>query len=127
MARCAGRAARWILLWSVDATELSPRWSHSRPTRESQPSGFKRSATYCVRHVARSFCQEVSCEAEGLGSSTNRRAMKVRQAERFLKRMRKYSVEEKALKMKTRKKEHAGTIEYYEARRVECEENRRSA
>ncbi len=50
---------------------MSPRWSHSRPTRESQPSGFKRSATYCVRHVARSFCQEVSCEAEGAGSSAN--------------------------------------------------------
>jgi len=62
-----------------------------------------------------------------LGSSTNRRAMKVRQAERFLKRMRKYSVEEKALKMKTRKKEHACTIEYFEARFVELEADRRAA
>jgi hypothetical protein len=43
------------------------------------------------------FCQEVSCETAGAGSRANRRAMKIRQAERFLKRMRKvYRGREKA-------------------------------
>src|SRR6266849_1556348 len=107
MARCAGPEARWILLSAAEPMELSSGWSHSRPARESQPSGFKRSATYCVRHAASSLCQELSCEAAGAGSSESRIAMKVRQAERSLKRMRKYNVDEKALKMKMRKKEHA--------------------
>src|SRR6266849_3610276 len=107
MARCAGPPARWILLLAAEPTELSPGCSHSRPTRESQPSGLKRSATYCLRHAARSFCQEVSCDAVAAGSSASRRTMKVRQAERLLKRKRNYSVEGKALKMKMRMRGHA--------------------
>src|SRR6266849_3661904 len=107
MARCSGPPLRWILLSAAEPRELSPGWSHSRPVRESQPSGFKRSATYFARHAARSLFQEVSCEAAGAGSSANRRAMKVRQAERFLKRMRKYSVEGNARKKKMSMKEHA--------------------
>jgi len=45
-----------------------------------------------------SFCQGVSCDAAGAGSSANSRAMKVRQVERPPKRMREYSVEENAPK-----------------------------
>src|SRR5437588_9712993 len=94
MARCAGLpVARWILLSGPEPIELSPGWSHSRPVRESQPSGFKRSRTYCVRHAARSFCQEVPCEAAGSGNSANKRAIKVRLAKRSLKRMSKYNLE----------------------------------
>src|SRR5260370_1495565 len=114
-ARCAGPAARWILLSDAEPTGLSPGWSHSRPARESQPSGLRSSALCSARHAAVSFFQEVSCEAAGAGSSTNRRAMKVRQAERFLKCMRKYTVEEKTLKMKLRKKKHDRATAYFEA------------
>src|SRR6267154_906413 len=95
IARCAGPEGKWILLSVAEPTELSPGCSHSRPARASQPSALRRSALCCSRQTAFSFCQEVSCEAAGAGSSASRRAMKVGQAERFLKRMRKYTVEEK--------------------------------
>src|ERR1700674_30351 len=90
---------RWILLSAAEPMGLSPGWSHFRPTRESQPSGFRRSAVCSVRQAEFSFCQEFSCGAASAGSSANRRAMKVSQAERSLKRTRKYNVEGLALKM----------------------------
>src|SRR5260370_25397601 len=114
-ARCAGPEARWILLSDAEPTGLSPGWSHSRPARESQPSGLRRSDLCSARQAAVSFCQGVSCEAAGAACSANRRAMKARQAERFLKCMRKYTVEEKTLKMKMRKKEHGRATDYLEA------------
>jgi len=73
------------------AGELSPGWSHSRPARESQPSGLRRSALCCSRQAAFSFCQEVSCETAVADSSVSNRAMKVRLAERFLKCMKEYT------------------------------------
>src|SRR6266481_8858341 len=102
MARWAGPTGRWILLSGAEPAELSPGRSHSRPTRESQPSGLRRSVLCCSRQTAFSLCQEVCCEAAGEGSSASRRTIKVRQAERFLKCMTEYTVEEEALKRKTR-------------------------
>ena len=112
MARCAGPPARWILLPAADPTELSPGWSHSRPVSDSQPSGLRRSALCSARQAAVSFCQGVSCDAAGPGSSANSRAMKVRQVERPLKRMREYSVEENALKTKLRMSMPASTADH---------------
>src|SRR5260370_34434094 len=99
----AGALARMILLSGAEPTGLSPGCSHSRPARENQPSGLRRSAVRSARQVEVSFCQEVSCEVASAGSNPNRNTMKARQAERSLKRMRKYNVEEKELKMKGRK------------------------
>src|SRR5438046_646498 len=127
MARRAGPEARWILLSGAEPTELSPGWSHSRPERESQPSGLRSSTLCASRQAALSFCQEVSCEAAVGGSSANSRAMKARQAKRFLKGMRKYTVEEKTLKMKMSQKEHDRRTDYLEARFFELQADRRAA
>src|SRR5438034_7370267 len=54
-ARCAGPFARRILLSEPEPTLLSPGCSHSSPTSESQPSGFKSSAACWVRQAARSL------------------------------------------------------------------------
>src|SRR5713101_8978031 len=105
MARCAGPAGRLILLSGAEPAELSPGWSHSRPTRESQPSGLRRSALCCSRQTAFSFCQEVSCERAIAGNNAIRKAIKVRQAERFLKRMTEYTLEEKRPGMRASRKE----------------------
>jgi len=115
MARCPGPPPRWILLPAADPTELSPGWSHARPVRDSQPSGLRRSALCSARHAAVSSCQGVSCDAAGAGSSANSRAMKVRQIERPLKHMRKYSVEENALKTKLRMSMPTSTADHLEA------------
>src|SRR5438132_3406007 len=103
-ARRAGPDARWILLAGAEPTELSPGWSHSRPARDSQPSGLRRSALCASRQSAFSFSQGFSCAAASPGSTANTRAVKARQAERFLKRMRKYTVKENTPKMKMRRK-----------------------
>src|SRR6266480_3673153 len=115
MARCPGPPARWILLPAADPTELSPGWSHSRPVRDSQPSCLRRSALCSARQAAMSFCQGVSCDAAGAGSSANSRAMKVRQVERPPKRMREYSVEENALKNEVDMSIPASTADHWEA------------
>src|SRR5260370_20480421 len=102
IARCAGPEGKWILLSVAEPTELSPGCNHSRPTSASQPSGLRRSALCCSRQAAFSFCQEVSYVAAGAGNSASRKAIKVRQAERFLKCMTEYTVEGEALKRKSK-------------------------
>ncbi len=79
------------------------------------------------RQSAFSFCQEVSCEAAGEGSSPSKRAMKIRQAERFLKRIRKYTAEEKTLKNEDEKKEHDSAADYLTARLFGLAADRRAA
>ncbi len=70
---------------------MSPGWSHSRPVRDSQPSGLRRSLLCSSRQAMVSFCQAESCaneESERIAQAKKSRADLV---ERDCERMENYS------------------------------------
>src|SRR5258708_24195122 len=91
MARCAGAPARMILLSGAAPTALSPGCSHSRPARESQPSGLRRSAVCAARHAALSSFQEPLCANEETERITHVERVSADLASRDRKRMGNYS------------------------------------
>src|SRR5260370_34014467 len=91
MARCAGAPARMILLSGAAPTALSPGCSHSRPARESQPSGLRRTAACAARHEVLSSFQEPLCANEETERITHAERVSADLARRDRKRMRNYS------------------------------------